>query len=169
MLFSDLKTAVLTSTPGLFTWNMCTVCTAGEGKKDNNTVMLCLAYHPPITFHMKPTPANHSAASWTRTANRWERGPLMQRRCNRLLPNNKVRCESNSPPFFLQNNTTPHSKSTASGLYPVSVFFTFKPSLSGSYGRLFKHYTLTALPCLYSNNGIRWKQWQVITFSRILH
>lgn len=120
---SALKTAALVSTPGLFTSNMCTACTA---EKDINTVMLCLAYRRPIRFHLEPNPTNSATAAWAQTANRCEAcgtdATEMQQtfywttKCvvNQIVP--------------LQNNTTPYWKVQSGNC--TSVYRTNQTNLS---------------------------------------
>lgn len=66
---------------------MCSRCTA-EKKKDNR-LALCLAYCRPITFHILQIPTNGRSAVGALTTNRFKRGLLMQRRCNRLFKTTK--------------------------------------------------------------------------------
>lgn len=58
-------------------------------QKKDNRLMLYLAYCRPITFHILPIPTNGWSAVGAQTANRFERGLLMQRRCNRLFKTTK--------------------------------------------------------------------------------
>lgn len=131
-VFSALNTEALLFTPSLFTWNMCSFCCTGE-KKDNNRVTLCLAQHRPITFHVRLIPTNGSITVCAHAANHSERGPLMQRRCNRLRWTTK--CDVNQIVPF-QNNTELHSKVQPQNCRPTVLYLEACPRKTSA---LFDH------------------------------
>lgn len=133
---SALKTAALISTPGLFTWNMCTVCTAGK----KITTQWCSALPTADQSHFtcsrfQPMTAGQPehAQPIALSVDHWCNGDATDfywtTKCavNQIVP--------------LQNNTTPHSKvgySLRTVLVCVRVPRSPTSSLSAGCGRSFK-------------------------------